>query len=52
VPKSSRVPELVSDPQRPDQAATGQDQRQRVLTWNVAPGYQHTFSTHTLTINP
>ncbi len=31
----------------------GQDQRQRVLTWNIAPGYQHTFSTHTLlTINP
>jgi hypothetical protein len=30
-----------------------QDQRQRVLTWSVAPGYQHTFSSHTLlTINP
>ncbi len=30
-----------------------QDQRQRVLTWNVAPGYQHTFNAHTLlTINP
>ncbi len=30
-----------------------QDQRERVLTWNVAPGYQHTFSAHTLlTINP
>jgi hypothetical protein len=30
-----------------------QDQRQRVLTWNIAPGYQHTFSSHTLlTINP
>jgi hypothetical protein len=30
-----------------------QDQRQRVLTWNVAPGYQHTFNSHTLlTINP
>ena len=29
-----------------------QDQRQRVLTWNVAPGYQHTFSAHALlTIN-
>ena len=26
----------------------GQDQRQRVLTWNIAPGYQHTFSAHTL----
>jgi hypothetical protein len=30
-----------------------QDQRQRVLTWSIAPGYQHTFGTHTLlTINP
>lgn len=30
-----------------------QDQRQRVLTWNIAPGYQHTFGTQTLlTINP
>ena len=30
-----------------------QDQHQRVLTWNIAPGYQHTFSAHTLlTINP
>lgn len=30
-----------------------QDQKQRVLTWNVAPGYQHTFNSHTLlTINP
>ncbi len=30
-----------------------QDQRQRVLTWNIAPGYQHTFSGHTLlTVNP
>ena len=30
-----------------------QDQRQRVLTWNVAPGYQHTINSHTLlTINP
>ncbi len=30
-----------------------QDQRQRVLTWNVAPSYQHTFSsTALLTINP
>lgn len=34
-----------------DQA--GQDQRQRVLTWNVAPGYQHTFNARTLlTVNP
>jgi len=31
----------------------GQDQHQRVLTWNIAPGYQHTFSAHTLlSINP
>ncbi|HUJ23899.1 MAG TPA: carboxypeptidase-like regulatory domain-containing protein, partial [Bryobacteraceae bacterium] len=30
-----------------------QDQRQRVLTWSMAPGYQHTFNAHTLlTINP
>jgi hypothetical protein len=30
-----------------------QDQRQRVLTWSVAPGYQHTVNSHTLiTINP
>ena len=25
-----------------------QDQRQRTLTWSVAPGYQHTFNAHTL----
>ena len=25
-----------------------QDQRQRVLTWNIAPGYQHTFNDHML----
>lgn len=25
-----------------------QDQKQRVLTWNVAPGYQHTFGAKTL----
>ncbi|MBZ5603338.1 MAG: carboxypeptidase regulatory-like domain-containing protein [Acidobacteriia bacterium] len=31
----------------------GQDQRQRVLTWNIAPSYQHTFNSHTLlSINP
>jgi hypothetical protein len=31
----------------------GQDQRQKVLTFNIAPGYQHTFSPTTLlTINP
>ena len=36
-----------------DQLATLQDQRQRVLTWSIAPGYQHTFnSTTLLTINP
>jgi len=30
-----------------------QDQHQRSLTWSIAPGYQHTFSAHTLlTINP
>jgi hypothetical protein len=30
-----------------------QDQRQRVATWSVAPGYQHTFNAHALlTINP
>jgi hypothetical protein len=30
-----------------------QDQKLRVLTWNVAPGYQHTFNAHTLlTVNP
>ena len=30
-----------------------QDQKQKVFTWSVAPGYQHTFSTQTLlTVNP
>jgi Carboxypeptidase regulatory-like domain len=30
-----------------------QDQHQRVLTWSLAPGFQHTFSAHTLlTVNP
>jgi hypothetical protein len=30
-----------------------QDQKQRVLTWSIAPGYQHTFGPRTLlTINP
>ena len=30
-----------------------QDQKQRVLTWNIAPGYQHTFNARTLlTLNP
>jgi len=36
-----------------DYDQVGQDQHQRVLTWSVAPGFQHTFSAHTLlTINP
>jgi hypothetical protein len=31
----------------------GQDQHQRVLTWSLAPGFQHTFNAHALlTINP
>ncbi len=30
-----------------------QDQKQRVLSWSFAPGYQHTFNAHTLlTVNP
>lgn len=30
-----------------------QDQRERVMTWNIAPGYQHTLNPHALlTINP
>ena len=30
-----------------------QDQRQRVLSWNIAPGYQHVFNAKTLlTVNP
>ena len=30
-----------------------QDQKQRVMTFNIAPGYQHTFNAHTLlTVNP
>jgi hypothetical protein len=30
-----------------------QDQRQRVITWSVAPGYQHTINEHSLlTVNP
>ena len=42
---------LVSDPQRLRSVA--QDQRERVFTWNIAPGYQHTFIANTLlTINP
>jgi hypothetical protein len=41
----------IQDPNSYDQLA--QDQRQRVLTWNIAPGYQHTLNAHTLiTVNP
>ncbi len=41
----------IQIPNSKDQVA--QDQRQRVLTWNIAPGYQHTFgSTALLSINP
>lgn len=30
-----------------------QDQKLRVLTWSIAPGYQHTLNAHTLiTVNP
>ena len=30
-----------------------QDQKQRVMTWSIAPGYQHTFGSATLlTVNP
>jgi hypothetical protein len=36
-----------------DRDQLAQDQHQRVLTWNIAPGYQHTFGAHTLlTVNP
>lgn len=36
-----------------DQAITNQDQRQRVISFNVAPAFQHTFNEHTLlTVNP
>ena len=39
-------------PNQYDQQALGQDQRQRVLSYNIAPGYQHTFNPHTLlTVN-
>ena len=41
----------IQIPNTYDQLA--QDQKQRVLTWSVAPGFQHTFNTHALlTINP
>ncbi|HKE22022.1 MAG TPA: TonB-dependent receptor [Bryobacteraceae bacterium] len=43
----------IQIPNNLDQQAAGQAQSQRVLTWSLAPGYQHTFSSHTLlTINP
>jgi Carboxypeptidase regulatory-like domain len=36
-----------------DDDQLSQDQKQRVMTWNVAPGYQHTFGSQSLlTINP
>ncbi len=38
-------------PNSVDQLA--QDQRQRIMTWNIAPGYQRTINAHTLlTVNP
>src|SRR5215471_16920593 len=41
----------IQIPNSYDQLA--QDQRQRVLTWSIAPGFQHTFNSKTLlTINP
>ena len=36
-----------------DQGFAGQDQRQRVLSWNIAPGYVHLFgSTVALSVSP
>jgi Carboxypeptidase regulatory-like domain len=35
-------------PNQYDQQAAGQDQRQKVFSYNIAPGYQHTFSSSTL----
>jgi len=41
----------IQNPNSNDQLS--QDQHQRVLTWSIAPGYQHTVSAHTLiTVNP
>ncbi len=41
----------IQNPNSYDQLS--QDQHQRVLTWSIAPGYQHTLSAHTLiTVNP
>jgi hypothetical protein len=35
-----------------DQESSGQDQRQQVRTFNIAPGFQHTVGTTLLTVNP
>ena len=36
-----------------DQQAGGQDQRQRIMTFNIAPGWVHLFNANsTLTVNP
>ncbi|MDQ6664258.1 MAG: TonB-dependent receptor, partial [Acidobacteriota bacterium] len=36
-----------------DQQTAGQDQRQRILSYNIAPGYVHVFgATTSLTLNP
>ena len=41
----------IQNPNSYDQLT--QDQRQRVLTWSIAPGYQRTANAHTLiTVNP
>jgi hypothetical protein len=41
----------IQNPNSYDQL--GQDQKQRVLTWSFAPGFQHTFNPRTLlTVNP
>ena len=41
----------IQNPNSYDQLT--QDQHQRVLTWSIAPGYQHTLNAHTLiTVNP
>jgi hypothetical protein len=43
----------IQIPDNDDQLTPLQDQRQRVLTWSFAPGYQRTVSASTLiTINP
>jgi hypothetical protein len=35
-------------PNQYDQQSLGQDQRQRVMSYDIAPGYQHTFNSNTL----